>query len=205
MNTFTLEQYLERPNSVQNLIKTLRMEELEAACALADHVTSKSFYSDSMSRSASFYKSCERQIINQHIDAGLFEKNIIDNADTYFELKQKDCARAVAILPTVNDYEKRWKLAYFDERGPIFHETFDTRKEAVCSALKAGYLEVCDGHMDKLSSTLTWKKGSHITEMLRLGLDPHKELELAKAGDRNASKYGIQLVSIINEMECLAA
>lgn len=198
--TFTLQQYLDQPDCGRNLVDSLGMDEFDAMCELAEFISEKSYYSDTMSRGVRFYQSCERQIINRHIESGKFHQGILDNTNTYFELKKKDSNRGVAVLPTVNDYEKPWKLAYFDENGPIYHQTFESRDDAVICALKDGYTEVCEDLMDTLSNKLEWKKGSHITEMLRLGMDPFKELKNAQEGSKEATGYGIQLATLIKEM-----
>jgi hypothetical protein len=51
-----------------------------------------------------------------------------------------------------------YRLAYYDQHGPRYHECYQTREEALIHIGRAGY-KATSGQLEKLSITDDWKRG----------------------------------------------
>lgn len=200
-----LEAFVELPSTIEALMGITGDDELGAVIAFIDFAHDRDLIKalPEKAHPIRFFNRLMTSFESKLKAIRAREQVLLQAKNDYLELRRDDNEkRMVAILPTVNEYENPWKLAHFDGRGAMCHETFTTREKAIQAAIQAGFTILAEGMLDALSETEEWKKGTIMTEMLYQGLEPVSEIKKAEQGE--GSKLGYELLSVITEMKMAA-
>lgn len=103
-------------------------------------------------------------------------KNLLKNVypDGYFE-SINDKGGVAALLP--DTYGKaKLRVSYYKENGPIYHEVYQNRYEALEVLYRQKYKPV-EGALDSLVGTNAWNRGLYVCQWLSRGLHPIEGLK----------------------------
>lgn len=117
----------------------------------------------------------------------------------YFEaVCSVDENKVAALLPDTYG-KKPYRISFYTDRGPTYHETFSTRIEALIHLANQGYVAK-EGALDSLVGTEAWDRGLQITRWLSEGLHPMDGLKRDKKSKEIAKLFSQEILEYYPEI-----
>lgn len=104
-----------------------------------------------------FERDCRRQFLVSCFPAG------------WFEAKKED-GEVAALLPEPSG-KKPYRLSFYRDNGPTYHEVYSDREEALSHLAARGFTH-CEGAIDALVGTEKWNRGLWVTKWIAEGIHP---------------------------------
>jgi hypothetical protein len=111
----------------------------------------------------------------EHFERAMRTKFITSNYPKgWFEAKKED-GQVAAFLPEPDDKYK-YRISYYRENGPTYHECYNSRTEALTHLANGNFIAE-DGVLDALLHTDKWNRGIYVTKWLAEGIHPTQGVE----------------------------
>lgn len=85
-----------------------------------------------------------------------------------FEFGKENELQWAFIVPEMSNLEHgNFRIQYFDERGFYSHDSYKTLEDATEELAKRKFSKPCSGILDTLSTTVTWKRGVEVSDVIQ--------------------------------------
>lgn len=118
------------------------------------------------------------QFFTRHFERVTRTQYLVDKyPDGFFEAITED-GQVAAFLPDTYG-KKPYRLSFYGENGARYHETYDSRSEALTVLAHRKY-SAKEGVLDALVGTDSWNRGVYICNWIAEGILPHDGLKRDK-------------------------